>query len=307
MAQRFQRVHSGHRLRVLVVDDQPFMLEALAVLLQDEDWLDLVGTAPGPIEAVALAERLQPDVAILDVAMGGGGAPAAARGLARCSPGTRTIAFTGSFDGPALLDMIRSGTAGYAAKTARAWELLDIVRQAGAAPSPPNGDRAGPAFPGADRPVRLLIAHPEPTVVSALSSLLDEDCSAQVVGTATDAAAALLSARSANPDVALVDARMPVVAEGGLVGEFARRFPALPVAAPHLISDHSFVQRLLTAGSTTCLFPVASGTVIRDTLRRALQDPAPPALGTPSHPLIVCAGARTLLPRPTAASVATRG
>ena len=67
------------RIRVLVADDEPAVRAALAELIETEDTLELVGTAKDAQEAIELAIRERPDVALLDVKMPAGGGPRAAR------------------------------------------------------------------------------------------------------------------------------------------------------------------------------------------------------------------------------------
>ena len=55
------------RIRVLVADDEPALRGALAELLAQEDRIFFVGAAADADEAIALAQREQPDVALLDV------------------------------------------------------------------------------------------------------------------------------------------------------------------------------------------------------------------------------------------------
>src|SRR5919112_167520 len=56
-------------IRVIAADDQPLMLQALRMVLQAEDGLDLVGTATDGREAVKLALRVEPDVVLMDIRM----------------------------------------------------------------------------------------------------------------------------------------------------------------------------------------------------------------------------------------------
>lgn len=53
--------------RVLVVEHHPQVLEALAELVAEEPGLELIGTAGTVSEAISLANRLQPDVVLVDV------------------------------------------------------------------------------------------------------------------------------------------------------------------------------------------------------------------------------------------------
>lgn len=69
---------SSHKkpVRVLVADDDPALLDSIASLLEDESAFELVGTAADAEEAIALALRLRPDVALIDVRMPAGEARA---------------------------------------------------------------------------------------------------------------------------------------------------------------------------------------------------------------------------------------
>lgn len=54
---------------VLVVDDHPLARRAASALVRSSDSLELVGVAASGAEALELADRLQPDVVIMDVRM----------------------------------------------------------------------------------------------------------------------------------------------------------------------------------------------------------------------------------------------
>ena len=84
---------SRARIRVLVAEDEPSVRAALVALIQAEPSLELVGEAAAAPEAIALATKHQPDVAVIDVRMPGGGGAAAVRGIKRKSPDTRMPAF----------------------------------------------------------------------------------------------------------------------------------------------------------------------------------------------------------------------
>lgn len=58
------------RLRVLLVDDEPDMLYLLQSVVSAESW-EIVGRATNAPDAVRLAERIEPDVAIVDYRMPG--------------------------------------------------------------------------------------------------------------------------------------------------------------------------------------------------------------------------------------------
>jgi DNA-binding NarL/FixJ family response regulator len=58
-------------IRVLLVDDEPMFLEALRALLDHDDRIDVVGATDSGHEALELARREHPDVALVDLAMPG--------------------------------------------------------------------------------------------------------------------------------------------------------------------------------------------------------------------------------------------
>jgi EAL domain-containing protein (putative c-di-GMP-specific phosphodiesterase class I)/CheY-like chemotaxis protein len=121
---------AGAPLRVLLADDDETVRQALAELLDAEDSLELVGVAEDAAEAVDLAARLQPDVALLDVRMPAGGGRRAAREIRERSPGTRLVALSAYADRGAVVDMVGAGVVGYIVKGARGDEIVRAVHHA---------------------------------------------------------------------------------------------------------------------------------------------------------------------------------
>jgi EAL domain-containing protein (putative c-di-GMP-specific phosphodiesterase class I) len=117
------------RIRVLIADDEPAIREALADLLASEDSLELVAVATNTDEAIELAGRTMPDVALLDVKMPGGGGPRAAREIREITPNTRVVALSAHEDRSSVLEMLRAGVVGYVVKGASAEEILETVRR----------------------------------------------------------------------------------------------------------------------------------------------------------------------------------
>jgi DNA-binding NarL/FixJ family response regulator len=81
-------------VKALVAEDSAVLRDALADLIQDEPGLELVGVAIDAEEAIIMADVHQPEVAVLDVKMPGGGGSHAASGISRVSPATRILAFS---------------------------------------------------------------------------------------------------------------------------------------------------------------------------------------------------------------------
>ena len=118
-------------VRVLIADDHRLMREGTAALLASDERIEVVGLAADGSEAIALAERRTPDVALLDLnmpAVGGIGACAAIR--ERC-PGTEVMILTVSEQEPDLFASLRVGAAGYLLKDIAPAELIQAVLGAG--------------------------------------------------------------------------------------------------------------------------------------------------------------------------------
>jgi DNA-binding NarL/FixJ family response regulator len=116
------------KITVLVVDDHPGFRRALEGLLRDTPDLDLVGSARGGEEAVALAARVRPRVVVMDLAMPGlNGVEATRRVLAQVHPPT-VVALSGSRE--LMRDALAAGAAVTLLKDVDPAELLDLIRSA---------------------------------------------------------------------------------------------------------------------------------------------------------------------------------
>jgi DNA-binding NarL/FixJ family response regulator len=116
--------------RILVVDDQAYVREILSELLANEPGLVVAGAGADGHEAIALADRLRPDVVVMDLRMPGlNGADAAAAILER-HPGTRVIALTVAPHGRLAAQARAAGVLACVAKSAPYTALLDAVRAA---------------------------------------------------------------------------------------------------------------------------------------------------------------------------------
>ena len=84
-------------LKVLIADDEPLAAERLQLLLAKCDGIDLVGTATDGESTVRMAEALNPDLLLLDIAMPGLDGIGVARALAERQPSPAVI-FVTAFD-----------------------------------------------------------------------------------------------------------------------------------------------------------------------------------------------------------------
>jgi DNA-binding NarL/FixJ family response regulator len=116
-------------IRVLIADDHRLMREGTAALLRAHEDIEVVGLAADGREAIALAERRAPDVALLDLSMPEvGGIEACATLNAR---GISVLILTVSEREEDLYAALRVGAAGYLLKDMPPRELADAVLGAG--------------------------------------------------------------------------------------------------------------------------------------------------------------------------------
>jgi DNA-binding NarL/FixJ family response regulator len=113
-------------IRVLLADDHPVVREGLRGMLAAEPDIEVVGEAASGPEAVTLAERLRPDVVLMDLRMPGGDGVEATRRLT----GTTVVVLT-TYDSDAdILRAVEAGAAGYLLKDTPRAVLADSVRAA---------------------------------------------------------------------------------------------------------------------------------------------------------------------------------
>jgi DNA-binding NarL/FixJ family response regulator len=115
-------------IRILVVDDHPVVREGLAGMLSTQPDLEVVGEASDGRDAVARAEELRPDVAVLDIAMPLMNGIEAARVIHGELPTTRIGMLTVSDDDEDLYEALKAGATGYLMKDFLFKDLPGAVR-----------------------------------------------------------------------------------------------------------------------------------------------------------------------------------
>jgi DNA-binding NarL/FixJ family response regulator len=113
--------------RVVVVDDHTLLAEAFERLLERD--CDVVGTYDDPRAFLLDAQRLRPDVVLLDVSMPALNGLDAARELRRLVPSTRIIFLTMNEDPDVAAEAFRIGASGYLLKRSASGELALAVRE----------------------------------------------------------------------------------------------------------------------------------------------------------------------------------
>ncbi|MBP2400908.1 response regulator [Streptomyces syringium] len=118
------------KLRIIVVDDHTVMRAGVVALLASEPAIDIVGEAGDGREAVELARRLQPDVALIDLRMPVLDGVAATTEIVAGRTGTRVLILT-TYDTDAEIERaVEAGAIGYLLKDTTREQLVDAIRSA---------------------------------------------------------------------------------------------------------------------------------------------------------------------------------
>ena len=119
-------------IRVIVADDHHLVRQGLRALLENSREVEVVGEASTGQEAVELAEKLQPDVVVMDLSMPRlDGVQAATRILELKTP-TEVVIVSMHADTAIVQNLVRRGVKGYLLKDALASELMFAIRSASA-------------------------------------------------------------------------------------------------------------------------------------------------------------------------------
>ncbi len=113
-----------------MVDDHAVVREGLRTFLALQDGIEVVGEAADGEEAVAQAQRLAPDVILMDLVMPRLDGVGAMRALRASAPESRVIVLTSFLEDDRLLPAIRAGAAGYLLKNVEPAELARAIRAA---------------------------------------------------------------------------------------------------------------------------------------------------------------------------------
>jgi DNA-binding NarL/FixJ family response regulator/signal transduction histidine kinase len=115
-------------ISVVLADDHRIMRDALKALLESESF-QVAGEAGDGLEAVGVAERVKPNVLLLDVSMPGLGGVDVVKQVAKRSPGTRVLMLSMYANDAYVNGAMKSGASGYLLKDAAAEELFHAIRE----------------------------------------------------------------------------------------------------------------------------------------------------------------------------------
>ena len=115
-------------IRVLIADDHAVVRQGLRTFLGLQEDIEVVGEAADGEQAVAEAERLAPDVVLMDLVMPRMDGVEAIRRLRERVPAARAVVLSSFIDEDRLFPVVRAGAAGYLLKDIEPAELVAAIR-----------------------------------------------------------------------------------------------------------------------------------------------------------------------------------
>src|SRR5688572_32707840 len=116
------------KITILLADDHTVVRQGLRVLLEAAEDIKVVAEAENGRQAVQMAVKCQPDVAVIDVAMPLLNGLEATRQITREVPNTKVLILSSYSDDEYVQQLSEAGAAGYLLKATAVTDLLNAIR-----------------------------------------------------------------------------------------------------------------------------------------------------------------------------------
>ena len=117
-------------IMLLIVDDHAIVRSGIRAFLETQTDMQVVGEAASGEEAVTLAEKLVPDVVLMDLLMDGMDGIEATWRIRRISPRSQIVVLTSHHEDAHIFPAIKAGALSYVLKNIKPAELADVIRAA---------------------------------------------------------------------------------------------------------------------------------------------------------------------------------
>jgi DNA-binding NarL/FixJ family response regulator len=117
--------------KILLVDDHALFREGIRALLSAESDIEVVGEAADGLRAIELAEKLSPDIIVMDLVMPGMNGMQAAQKLHDKYPEMKILILSMYDDDEYIRQILKAGASGYVLKRAASEDLLRAIRDVG--------------------------------------------------------------------------------------------------------------------------------------------------------------------------------
>jgi two-component system, NarL family, response regulator NreC len=115
-------------IKILLADDHTIVRQGLKLILSSHADLQVIGEAANGREVLELAEKLQPDVVLMDVAMPELNGIEATRRLHQTSPRTKVLVLSMHKEAVYVREILKAGARGYILKDAIDTELVSAIQ-----------------------------------------------------------------------------------------------------------------------------------------------------------------------------------
>ncbi|BAU64035.1 two component LuxR family transcriptional regulator [Stanieria sp. NIES-3757] len=115
-------------IRVLIVDDQNLIRQALQMYLEAESDIEVIGQANDGMEAIEKIQNLNPDITLLDIEMPGMDGITTLKVVTQRFPENKILVFSNHENEEDVEQAMQSGAKGYLLKNTPAQELIDAIR-----------------------------------------------------------------------------------------------------------------------------------------------------------------------------------
>ena len=122
------KVNLKKTIRILIADDHALFREGLRKILELEKDIEIVGEARDGAEALWLADRLKPDVILMDISFPGPNGVRITRQIKKRYRGVHVIMLSMYEDTAHITESFQAGTSGYVIKTRPSGELIKTIR-----------------------------------------------------------------------------------------------------------------------------------------------------------------------------------
>lgn len=116
------------KIRVLIADDHAIVREGVKALINMADDMEVVAEAADGREAIERAQALEPDVAVMDIAMPGLGGLEATLEIRKLCPRTRILVLSQYDDREYVRRFLKAGVSGYVLKKSAGSDLAAAIR-----------------------------------------------------------------------------------------------------------------------------------------------------------------------------------
>jgi DNA-binding NarL/FixJ family response regulator len=116
------------KIRVLIAEDHTIVRQGLSALLKAESDIEVAGEAADGLEAIELAQKLIPDVVLMDIAMKNLNGLDATRKIKKLLPHIKVLALTMYDNAECIFQILKAGASGYLIKDSAMTDLVSAIR-----------------------------------------------------------------------------------------------------------------------------------------------------------------------------------